>query len=87
MIHGDTTIGADDATRSTAYAGLFVDSLHVGVAVQINFVGKGDNLLRASDDAQAASLTPLGIHLNSAFHFCHIQYLFMDYTYLYNRKP
>ena len=55
--------------------------------MQINFVGKGDNLLGASDDAEAASLTPLSIHLDGAFHFCHIQYLFMDYTYLYNRKP
>jgi hypothetical protein len=40
--------------------------------VQIHFVGQGDDLLGASDDAQLASLTPFGIHLDSAFQFCHI---------------
>jgi len=30
--------------------------------VQIHFVGQGDDLLGAGDDAQLTSLTPLGIH-------------------------
>jgi hypothetical protein len=40
--------------------------------MQIHFVGQGDNLLGASNDAQLASFTPLGIHNDGAFHFCHI---------------
>jgi len=50
--------------------------------VQINFVGQGDDLLRAGDDAEAASLTPLGIHLNGAFHFCHIVFVYGLYISL-----
>ena len=48
-----------------------LDSLHIGITVQIHFVGQGDDLLRAGDDAKAASLTTLSIHLDGAFHFCH----------------
>ncbi len=65
-IHGDTTVWADDATRGTAHAGFLIDSLHIGITVQIHFVGQGDDLLRAGDDAKAASLTPLSIHLDGA---------------------
>ena len=40
--------------------------------MQIHFVGQRDDLLRTSDDAQLASLTPLGIHHDGTFHFSHI---------------
>jgi hypothetical protein len=40
--------------------------------MQIHFVGQGNDLLRASNDAQLASLAPLSIHHDGAFHFCHI---------------
>jgi hypothetical protein len=35
--------------------------------VQIHFVGQSDDLLRAGNDAQLASLAALSIHLNSTF--------------------
>ena len=40
--------------------------------MQIHFVGQGDDLLGASDNAQLTSLTPLGIDHDGAFQFCHI---------------
>jgi hypothetical protein len=40
--------------------------------VQIHFVGQGDDLLGASDDAQLAPLAPFSIHHDGTLHFCHI---------------
>ena len=45
--------------------------LHIGVAVQIHFVGQGNYILGTSDDTQLTSLAPLGIYHNGTFHFSH----------------
>jgi hypothetical protein len=44
--------------------------------VQIHFTSQGNDLLRTGNDAEAASLAPLGIHHDGSFKFCHFYLIF-----------
>lgn len=76
-VNRQATVGAHRGARGASVAGVFQDLLGIVVPLEVDLLGKCQDMQGASYDTQVAALATLGVNDHYSFYFSHIVTLYV----------